>query len=207
MVSEILCDFREEGSGSIPMTEVGEDLPELFPFMEKSYSASEVSNAKNRFEKKVCRAGTTFLYALKKGCFQEDKLQELIRDIATGLEEIKGVLDEDLDDEFIDKLPGDLKRVLEEVRDIEKGEDITLDSPLFGEFVEGELGENWVEKVDSDEFGEISVELFFNRIISQDDILVPSALKENEKFLDLDHGYGYWENGKYIERYAIELID
>ncbi len=206
MVSEIINNFRKEGTGTIPMTEVGKKLPSIFPFINKKYEASEISNAKNSFERKVTRSGTTFLYALKKGVIKEEKLEEIITEIATNIREINEVLDEDPSEEILKELPNDLKEVIKKINDIEDGEDVKLNEPIFGEYKRGELGEKWREKVKSKEHGELVIELVFDRPLSSDDILVPEEVDEKNCFLDLEKGYGYRDNGRYIERYSIKIL-
>lgn len=177
MVSELAKDFRRESDGTMPMTEIGKKLPEIFPFMEKEYSASEISNAKNSFEKKVMRAGVTFLYSIKKGAIKEEKIEEILTEIATNIKEIKEVLDEEPNKEILKQLPDELKDVIEKVNQIEKGDNFDLNSPLFGKFIEGELGKKWTEKIDSDKFGKIIIKLIFDRPLSKNDILAPENLK------------------------------
>lgn len=207
MFSEIAIGFRREGDGAVPMTEVGQNLPEIFPFMDEEYSASEVSNAKNSFEKKVERAGVTFLYSIKKGSINDEKLEQILTNIATSIREIREVLDEEPSEEVLEELPSELKQIVEEINKIESGEKLEIESALFGEFIRGELGEEWIEKIDSTEFGELSVRLVFDRPLSKDDILVPKNLGEGETSLDLEKEYGFRNNGSYIERYNLEILD
>lgn len=207
MVSELIKDFRRESDGSIPMTEVGEKLPDIFPFMEKKYSASEVSNAKHSLEKKVKRAGTTFLYSLEKGVIKEEDLEEMISEIAINIQDISEVLDEEPSEELMKKLPSDLRDIIEKINEIKSGEELELNSPLFGEYIKGELGKKWVEEISSDEFGEVCVKLVFDRPLSKNDILVPENLEKNESKLTLDRGYGFRNNGRFVERYSVEIID
>ncbi|OKY78884.1 MAG: hypothetical protein BTN85_1388 [Candidatus Methanohalarchaeum thermophilum] len=208
MISEAILEFREEETGRVPMTEAGEKLPQLFPFIDKEYSASDFSNAKSAFEDKVIRAGSTFFYALEKGYFTEDKLKEVIIEISKNIREINDIADDEIEEEFIDILPEDIKKILKELREFErdKERDKEIREPLFGDYLDGEIGDKWIEKVET-KIGEFKIEFKFERNLSPDDILVPSELEDKKKYLDIDKEYAYLKTGNLVKRYKIEIID
>ncbi|GEM_PF-6799487 len=222
MASEICKEFRDESTGRIPMTKVGKNIPEIFPFMEKDYAASEISNAKSALRDKVVRAGTTFIYAIEKGTFSDDEFKKVIFEVANNLESLSEVMDGDLPTGVAEALPKELNEVFSMINKAreEDLEDVELNEPLFGEFIGGNLGENWKERVDT-EYGEMEIKIEFERNLLANDILVPEKVKgeikdEEEgngegsgcKLLDLDHGHAYWykENEDIVKRYKVSMV-
>ncbi|MFB6150835.1 MAG: DUF5806 family protein, partial [Haloarculaceae archaeon] len=59
-IARLCADFRTETG--VEMTKIGENLPELVPFMTDTYSPQAVNQARASFEEKVRKAGATFLY-------------------------------------------------------------------------------------------------------------------------------------------------
>ena len=59
-IARLCADFRTETG--VEMTKIGENLPELVPFMEDTYTPQAVNQARSSFEDKVTKAGATFLY-------------------------------------------------------------------------------------------------------------------------------------------------
>ncbi|SER13453.1 hypothetical protein SAMN04489841_3040 [Natrinema salaciae] len=60
-------DFRTPTG--VPMRTVGENLPDLVPFMTDTYSGQSVSSAKHRFDEKVQMAANTMLYGALTGFY------------------------------------------------------------------------------------------------------------------------------------------
>ena len=64
-IARLCADFKDHGRSQ--MTWIGENLPELVPFMEGKYQRQDVSSAQAAFKRKVVRSGTTFFYAYYPG--------------------------------------------------------------------------------------------------------------------------------------------
>jgi len=64
-IARLCADFKDRGRSQ--MTWIGENLPELVPFMEGKYQRQDVSSAQAAFKRKVVRSGTTFFYAYYSG--------------------------------------------------------------------------------------------------------------------------------------------
>jgi hypothetical protein len=76
------------------MTKIGENLPELVPFMTDTYSPQAVNQARASFEGKVRKAGATFLYGAMSGFFTAEELDEMmyeVTEVAKFLLEVEGV--------------------------------------------------------------------------------------------------------------------
>jgi hypothetical protein len=76
------------------MTKIGENLPELVPFMTDTYTPQAVNQARASFEEKVRMAGATFLYGAMCGFFTADELDDLMYEVtetAKFLLEVEGV--------------------------------------------------------------------------------------------------------------------
>lgn len=69
-------DFRTPTG--VPMQTVGEQLPEIVPFMTEAYSGQSVSSAKHRFDEKVQRAANTMLYGALSGFYTADELDAIL---------------------------------------------------------------------------------------------------------------------------------
>ena len=66
-IARLCADFRTETG--VEMTKIGENLPELVPFMTDTYTPQAVNQARSSFEDKVTKAGATFLYGAMSGFF------------------------------------------------------------------------------------------------------------------------------------------
>jgi hypothetical protein len=76
------------------MTKIGENLPELVPFMTDTYTPQAVNQARYSFEEKVTKAGATFLYGAMSGFFTAEDLDEMmyeVTEVAKFLLEVEGV--------------------------------------------------------------------------------------------------------------------
>jgi arsenate reductase-like glutaredoxin family protein len=83
------ADFKNLSNHS-EMTWIGENLPELVPFMDEQYSRQEVSNARASFKKKVQRSGTTFFYAYYAGLITQEEMLQIIHQM---VKDIKKLID------------------------------------------------------------------------------------------------------------------
>ncbi len=91
-IARLCADFRTETG--VEMTKIGENLPELVPFMTDTYTPQAVNQARHSFEEKVRKSGATFLYGAMSGFFTADDLDEMMYDvteIAKFLLEVEGV--------------------------------------------------------------------------------------------------------------------
>jgi hypothetical protein len=76
------------------MTKIGENLPELVPFMTDTYSPQAVNQARSAFRDKVKTSGATFLYGAMSGFFTAEELDDLmyeVTEVAKFLLEVEGV--------------------------------------------------------------------------------------------------------------------
>jgi hypothetical protein len=91
-MARLCADFRTETG--VEMTKIGENLPELVPFMTDTYTPQAVNQARASFEEKVRMAGATFLYGAMCGFFTADELDDLMYEVtetAKFLLEVEGV--------------------------------------------------------------------------------------------------------------------
>jgi hypothetical protein len=91
-IARLCADFRTETG--VEMTKIGENLPELVPFMTDTYSPQAVNQARSAFEEKVRKAGATFLYGAMSDFFTADELDEVMyeaTEVAKFLLEVEGV--------------------------------------------------------------------------------------------------------------------
>jgi hypothetical protein len=91
-IARLCADFRTETG--VEMTKIGENLPELVPFMTDTYSPQAVNQARAAFEEKVTMAGATFLYGAMSDFFTADELDDLmyeVTEVAKFLLEVEGV--------------------------------------------------------------------------------------------------------------------
>ncbi|PSP44161.1 hypothetical protein BRC63_02970 [Halobacteriales archaeon QH_10_70_21] len=102
-MARLCADFRTETG--VEMTKIGENLPELVPFMTDTYSPQAVNQARASFDEKVRKAGATFLYGAMCDFYTAEELDELmyeITEVAKFLLEVEGVeltVDEELEAE------------------------------------------------------------------------------------------------------------
>ena len=91
-IARLCADFRTETG--VEMTKIGENLPELVPFMTDTYTPQAVNQARYSFEQKVTKAGATFLYGAMSGFFTAEDLDEMmyeVTEVAKFLLEVEGV--------------------------------------------------------------------------------------------------------------------
>ena len=114
-IARLCADFRTETG--VEMTKIGENLPELVPFMTDTYSPQAVNQARASFDEKVRTAGATFLYGAMCDFYTAEELDDLmyeITEVAKFLLEVEGVeltVDEELEAEER------ISRVMREVRE------------------------------------------------------------------------------------------
>ncbi len=112
-IARLCADFRTETG--VEMTKIGENLPNLVPFMTDTYSPQAVNQARASFEEKVRTAGATFLYGAMSDFFAADELDDVMyeaTEVAKFLLEIEGVdltVEEELEAE---------ERISEVMRDV-----------------------------------------------------------------------------------------
>jgi len=91
-IARLCADFRTETG--VEMTKIGENLPDLVPFMTDTYTPQAVNQARASFEEKVRKAGATFLYGAMCDFFTAEELDELMyetTEVAKFLLEVEGV--------------------------------------------------------------------------------------------------------------------
>jgi len=120
-IARLCADFRTETG--VEMTKIGENLPELVPFMTDTYTPQAVNQARSAFEDKVRMAGATFLYGAMSGFFTADELDEVMyeaTEVAKFLLEVEGVdlaVEEELaGEERISSVMREVRQASEELR-------------------------------------------------------------------------------------------
>ncbi len=91
-IARLCSDFRTETG--VEMTKIGENLPELVPFMEDTYTPQAVNQARAAFEEKIRTAGATFLYGAMCDFFTAEELDDIMyesTEVAKFLLEVEGV--------------------------------------------------------------------------------------------------------------------
>ena len=91
-IARLCADFRTETG--VEMTKIGENLPELVPFMTDTYTPQAVNQARHAFEEKVNKAGATFMYGAMSGFYTAEELDDLmyeVTEVAKFLLEVEGV--------------------------------------------------------------------------------------------------------------------
>jgi hypothetical protein len=132
-LARLCTDFRT--SGGAEMTFIGQNLPELVPFMEDTYTPQAVNQARSSFKKKVRKASATFFYGAMCGFFTTDELDDLLfeaSEVARFLLEVEGTtldIDEEIDIE--DRITGVMRSVGEAAKTIlrTRGEDSEIPKP------------------------------------------------------------------------------
>ncbi|WP_336362632.1 DUF5806 family protein [Halalkalicoccus salilacus] len=127
-IARLCADFRTETG--VEMTKIGENLPELVPFMTDTYSPQAVNQARSSFEEKVTKSGATFLYGAMSGFFTAEELDDLmyeVTEVAKFLLEIEGAdlgVEAELDvEDRISEVMRDVRRSSERLRAEETGHD------------------------------------------------------------------------------------
>lgn len=119
-IARLAADFRTETG--IEMTKIGENLPELVPFMTDTYTPQAVNQARSAFEEKVRKAGATFLYGAMSGFFTADEVDDMMyeaTEVAKFLLEVEGVelsVEEELEAE--DRISAVMREVRESSQDL-----------------------------------------------------------------------------------------
>ena len=120
-IARLCADFRTETG--VEMTKIGENLPELVPFMTDTYSPQAVNQARASFEEKVELAGATFLYGAMCDFFTADELDDLmyeVTEVAKFLLEVEGVdlaVEDELEaEERISSVMRDVRAASDELR-------------------------------------------------------------------------------------------
>jgi hypothetical protein len=99
-IARLCADFSTR-SGS-EMTFIGQNLPDLVPFMTDTYTPQAVNQARNSFKGKVRKAGATFFYGALCGFFTADELDDILfeaSEVARFLLEVEDT-SIDIDDEL-----------------------------------------------------------------------------------------------------------
>jgi hypothetical protein len=114
-IARLCADFRTETG--VEMTKIGENLPELVPFMTDTYTPQAVNQARASFEEKVRKAGATFLYGAMCDFFTAEELDDVMyeaTEVAKFLLEVEGV-ELSVDDEL--EAEDRISSVMREVRE------------------------------------------------------------------------------------------
>ncbi|GAB3420931.1 DUF5806 family protein [Haloparvum alkalitolerans] len=125
-IARLCADFRTETG--VEMTKIGENLPELVPFMTDTYTPQAVNQARHSFEEKVTKAGATFLYGAMCGFFTAEDLDEMmyeVTEIAKFLMEVEGVdlaVEDELEAE--ERISSVMREVREESQRL-RGQEVT----------------------------------------------------------------------------------
>ncbi|MFP8888732.1 DUF5806 family protein [Natrialbaceae archaeon A-CW2] len=117
-IARLCADFRTETG--VEMTKIGENLPELVPFMTDTYTPQAVNQARSSFEDKVRTAGATFLYGAMCDFFTAEELDDVMyeaTEVAKFLLEVEGV-DLAVEDEL--EAEERISSVMREVREASK---------------------------------------------------------------------------------------
>ena len=117
-IARLCADFRTETG--VEMTKIGENLPELVPFMTDTYTPQAVNQARSSFEDKVRKSGATFLYGAMCDFFTAEELDDVMyeaTEVAKFLLEVEGV-DLSVEDEL--EAEERISTVMREVREASK---------------------------------------------------------------------------------------
>jgi hypothetical protein len=113
------------------MTFIGENLPDLVPFMTDTYSPQAVNQARSSFKRKVRKSGATFFYGALCGFFTADELDDILfesSEVARFLLEVEGTaidIDDEIDIE--DRITEVMREVAEAASMIRKRESVKND--------------------------------------------------------------------------------
>jgi len=132
-IARLCADFRTETG--VEMTKIGENLPELVPFMTDTYTPQAVNQARSSFEDKIRKSGATFLYGAMSGFFTAEELDEMmyeVTEIAKFLLEVEGVdlsVEEEMEaEERISSVMREVREASADLRTEELTEDADDDS-------------------------------------------------------------------------------
>ncbi|RKD93376.1 DUF5806 family protein [Halopiger aswanensis] len=131
-IARLCSDFRTETG--VEMTKIGENLPELVPFMTDTYTPQAVNQARASFEEKVRKAGATFLYGAMCDFFTAEELDDVMyesTEVAKFLLEVEGVdlsVEEELEaEERISSVMREVREASEELREQDEAESTSED--------------------------------------------------------------------------------
>ncbi|ARS89874.1 DUF5806 family protein [Natrarchaeobaculum aegyptiacum] len=123
-IARLCADFRTETG--VEMTKIGENLPELVPFMTDTYTPQAVNQARSSFDDKVRKAGATFLYGAMCDFYTAEELDDVmyeVTEVAKFLLEVEGVdltVDEELEaEERISSVMREVREASKALRDEE----------------------------------------------------------------------------------------
>ncbi|TYT63957.1 DUF5806 family protein [Natrialba swarupiae] len=126
-IARLCSDFRTETG--VEMTKIGENLPELVPFMTDTYTPQAVNQARSSFEDKVRTAGATFLYGAMCDFFTAEELDDVMyesTEVAKFLLEVEGVdlsVEDELEaEERISSVMREVREASEQLRDRDEEE-------------------------------------------------------------------------------------
>ncbi|MDY6764934.1 MAG: DUF5806 family protein [Halobacteria archaeon] len=129
-IARLCSDFRTETG--VEMTLIGENLPELVPFMTDTYSPQAVNQARASFKDKVKKSGATFLYGAMSDFFTTEELDEMmyeVTEISRFLLEVEGAeISVDRETNVEDKISEAMREIRNssnELREREKEEEHT----------------------------------------------------------------------------------
>ncbi|WP_243645302.1 DUF5806 family protein [Natrarchaeobius chitinivorans] len=124
-IARLCSDFRTETG--VEMTKIGENLPELVPFMTDTYSPQAVNQARSSFEEKVRKSGATFLYGAMCDFFTAEELDDVMyesTEVAKFLLEVEGVdlsVEDELEaEERISSVMREVREASQELREQEE---------------------------------------------------------------------------------------
>ncbi|WP_276254839.1 DUF5806 family protein [Halomontanus rarus] len=126
-IARLCSDFRTETG--VEMTKIGENLPELVPFMTDTYSPQAVNQARSSFEDKIRKSGATFLYGAMCDFFTAEELDDVMyeaTEVAKFLLEVEGVdlsVEEELEAE--ERISSVMREVREASQELREEEDLT----------------------------------------------------------------------------------
>ncbi|WP_254542811.1 DUF5806 family protein [Halomarina pelagica] len=131
-IARLCSDFRTETG--VEMTKIGENLPELVPFMEDTYTPQAVNQARAAFEEKVRKAGATFLYGAMCDFFTAEELDDIMyetTEVAKFLLEVEGVdlsVEQELEaEERISSIMREVRKASSELRERETETETSAD--------------------------------------------------------------------------------
>ncbi|MFC4406363.1 DUF5806 family protein [Haloarchaeobius iranensis] len=126
-IARLCSDFRTETG--VEMTKIGENLPELVPFMTDTYTPQAVNQARAAFEDKIRTAGATFLYGAMCDFFTAEELDDVMyesTEVAKFLLEVEGVdlsVEEELEaEERISSVMREVREASAELREEEESQ-------------------------------------------------------------------------------------
>ena len=143
-IARLCADFTTRGGAE--MTFIGENLPDLVPFMTDTYSPQAVNQARSSFKRKVRKSGATFFYGALCGFFTADELDDILfesSEVARFLLEVEGTaidIDDEIDVE--DRITEVMREVAEAASMIRNREPASTDEEAKQENNTPENGEN-----------------------------------------------------------------